>query len=204
MGHHQVLLLKLSHCNFYIICSFRCAYLFICLMPRLTLFPFSTSPFLIFTILKILKLCVHYKIFLKTLFLFKLPQLFLLGVLHSSSFVVCLLYHLVLLFVSSVICKHLYYFIFLVCGLLRCNAVICLLLLHWLVDSPNLKMGTICSSETSVGFYRTELSKIILFTVVNVTISGGNSSSIAVVVYSNTILHGLLPRASVRLCRWVS
>jgi hypothetical protein len=56
LGHHQVLLLKLSHCNFYIICSFLCAYLFICLMPRLTLFPFSTSPFLIFTILKILKI----------------------------------------------------------------------------------------------------------------------------------------------------
>jgi hypothetical protein len=65
MGHHQVLLLKLSHFNFYVICSLS-AYLFVCVMPRLTLFPFSTSPFLISTILKILKLYVHYKIFLKT------------------------------------------------------------------------------------------------------------------------------------------
>jgi hypothetical protein len=90
-------LLKLSHCNFYIICSFRCGYLFICLIPRLTLFPFGTSPFLIFTILKILKIMCLLQNVLKTLFLFKIPQLFLLGVLHSSSYVVCLLYHLVLL-----------------------------------------------------------------------------------------------------------
>jgi hypothetical protein len=40
----------------------------------------------------------HYKIFPKKLFLFKLPQFFLLGVLHSSRFVGCRLYHLVLLF----------------------------------------------------------------------------------------------------------
>jgi hypothetical protein len=94
LGHHQVLLLKLSHCNFYIICSFRCVYLFICLMPRPTLFPFSSSPLLVFKILKIYVCIIK---FLKTLFLLKLSQPFLLGVLHSSSYVVCLLYHLVLL-----------------------------------------------------------------------------------------------------------
>jgi hypothetical protein len=53
LGHHQVLLLKLSHCKFYIICSFRYALVFICLMLRPTLLPFSTSPLLVFKILKI-------------------------------------------------------------------------------------------------------------------------------------------------------
>jgi hypothetical protein len=52
--------------------------------------------------------------FLKTLFLLKLSQPFLLGALHSSSYVVCLLYHLVLYCVSSVICKLLYYCILLI------------------------------------------------------------------------------------------
>jgi hypothetical protein len=94
LGHHQVLLLKLSHWNFFIICSFRCAYLFICLIPSPTLFPFSTSQFLIFTILKIYMSIIEV---LKTLFLCKFPQLFLLGVLHSSSYVVCFFYHFVLL-----------------------------------------------------------------------------------------------------------
>jgi hypothetical protein len=47
LGLHQVLLLKLPHCIFYIICSFRYALLFICLMLRPTLFPFSTSPLLV-------------------------------------------------------------------------------------------------------------------------------------------------------------
>jgi hypothetical protein len=65
LGHHQVLLLKLSHCNFYIICSFRYALLVICLMLRPTLFPFSTSPHLVFTILKILKIYVSVITFLK-------------------------------------------------------------------------------------------------------------------------------------------
>jgi hypothetical protein len=55
LGHHQVLLIKLSHCNFYIICYFRYALLFIFLMLRPTLLPFSTSPLVVFTILKILK-----------------------------------------------------------------------------------------------------------------------------------------------------
>jgi hypothetical protein len=58
LGHHQVLLLKLSHCNFYIICSFWYELLFICLMLRPTLFPSSTSPLLVFTVLKILKMYV--------------------------------------------------------------------------------------------------------------------------------------------------
>jgi hypothetical protein len=55
LGHHQVLLLKLSHCNFYIICSFRCAYLFICLMPHLICSLSAQVQFLVFTIFKFLK-----------------------------------------------------------------------------------------------------------------------------------------------------
>jgi hypothetical protein len=65
LGHHRVLLLKLSHCNFYIICSFRYALLFIYLMLCLTLLPFGTSPLLEFTILKILKIYVSVIKFLK-------------------------------------------------------------------------------------------------------------------------------------------
>jgi hypothetical protein len=45
MGHHQVLLLKLSHCNFYIICSFWCAYLFIYKCNRMLKYNIETPSF---------------------------------------------------------------------------------------------------------------------------------------------------------------
>jgi hypothetical protein len=116
-----VLLLKLSHCTI-IICSFQCAYLFICLRLHLTLFPLSTSPFLVFKIhnifFLIFKLYVSIMKCLKTLFLLKLSQLSLQGVLHSSSSVVHLLYHLILICVfrcplmwlSSLCCFFLHFF----------------------------------------------------------------------------------------------
>jgi hypothetical protein len=46
----------------YISYFFRCAYLFIRLMLRLTLFPLSTGPFLVFKFLKLLTFCVYYQI----------------------------------------------------------------------------------------------------------------------------------------------
>jgi hypothetical protein len=95
LGRHQVLLLKLSHCNFYILVIFDVRiYSFVWCLALLR--SLSTQVhFLVFIIRKILKIYASYIKFLKPLFLLKLSQLFLLGALHSFSYVVCLLYHLV-------------------------------------------------------------------------------------------------------------
>jgi hypothetical protein len=79
-------------------------------MPRLILFPFSTSPFfLVFTNLKILKiLCVYYKMY-KISTLTKTFPVFPLG--WPSLVRLCSMSFLppgFSLCVSSIICKHLY------------------------------------------------------------------------------------------------
>jgi hypothetical protein len=77
-GHHQVLLLKLSHCNFYIICSFNVRiYSFAWFLVLLC--SLSAQVHLVFTILNIFKiLCVYYKIS-KTSTLTKTFPIFPLG-----------------------------------------------------------------------------------------------------------------------------
>jgi hypothetical protein len=53
-------------------------------------------------------------------FLIKLPQLFHLGILHSSRYVVCLLYHLVLLFVFCCLYDVVFLTVFVPCEWMLC------------------------------------------------------------------------------------